>query len=166
MLYKYNDEEEQLPPLTEELIELIQGQTNFISNASNMASLIFYSLKDLNWAGFYMLSGDELILGPFQGKPACQKIDLGKGVCGSSAKNLKPILVNNVHEFPGHIACDPMSRSEMVVPIIFKQKLIGVLDIDSPIFDRFTNSDLELAEDMISIILENSDIESISNYYA
>jgi L-methionine (R)-S-oxide reductase len=165
MNYNFEHDDDQNLDLKSQLEDIIQGQTNFISNISNLSSMLFYSLSDINWAGVYMLSGDELILGPFQGKPACIKIELGKGVCGSAAEHRRPIIVANVHEFPGHIACDPLSKSEMVIPIIWNNQLIGVLDLDSPRHDRFRESDMIKVEDMLNLVIESSDIESIVDYY-
>lgn len=147
------------------LTALLQGERDFIANASNFVALIYYSLSDLNWVGFYMLTGDELILGPFQGKPACIRIELGKGVCGTSALERRAIIVDNVHEFPGHIACDAASNSEIVIPMIFEGIIYGVLDIDSPKFSRFTQTDLSLLSKLLEILLSNSDMSKIHNYY-
>jgi GAF domain-containing protein len=108
---------------------------------ANMASLLYFSLPTINWSGFYLFDGKELVLGPFHGKPACVRIQMGKGVCGTSALNKEILLINNVHEFPGHIACDADSKSEIVIPLIKGEKIIGVLDIDSPIYSRFDNDD-------------------------
>src|SRR5262245_59737070 len=102
-----------------------------------MAALIYYRLPDLNWAGFYFRQGDELVLGPFQGKPACVRIPIGRGVCGTAAVRAATVLVPDVHDFPGHIACDVASRSELVVPLIDNGEILGVLDLDSPLLARF-----------------------------
>src|SRR5688572_5562814 len=123
--------------LASQLRSLLEGERDFIANAANVSSLLYHSLPDLNWAGFYLLKEGELVLGPFQGKPACVRIAMGKGVCGTAAERRQTLLVENVHEFPGHIACDNESNSEIVVPLIREQQLIGVLDLDSPLFDRF-----------------------------
>lgn len=121
---------------------LIGGEMDSIANMANCAALIFNSVPRLNWAGFYLLKDDELVLGPFQGKPACVRIPLGRGVCGTAAKNRATIRVADVTKFPGHIACDSASRSEIVVPLVAgDSKLIGVLDIDSPELDRFDAED-------------------------
>jgi len=152
--------------LTVSLTELISGERNFIANAANFSSFLFHEMEDLNWVGFYMLEGDELVLGPFCGKTACIRIKVGKGVTGTSAMTRSTILVDDVHEFPGHIACDPNSRSELVVPMIFDDELIGVLDLDSPVLKRFREQDKELIESFLDILVDNSDIISIKNYYA
>ena len=116
---------------------LMSGQRHRIANAANLSALIFNALPDINWVGFYFLEGDELIVGPFQGQPACVQIPLGKGVCGTAAATRSTQRVEDVHAFEGHIACDPNSRSEIVVPLIVNDQLIGVLDIDSPVANRF-----------------------------
>jgi GAF domain-containing protein len=120
---------------------LLADESDLIANAANLASLIATSLPDLNWAGFYFLKGEELVLGPFQGKPACVRIGIGKGVCGTAALRKSAVLVRDVELFPGHIACDPNSRSELVVPLFDEDRLVGVLDLDSPIPGRFDSDD-------------------------
>jgi L-methionine (R)-S-oxide reductase len=126
---------------------LLQAQGLFkdvrdpIANAANLSALLWQGLPDLNWAGFYFLKSDVLMLGPFQGKPACVRIALGKGVCGTAAVSGQTLIVPNVHEFSGHIACDGASNSEVVVPLLRDGSLIGVLDLDSPSFDRFDADD-------------------------
>src|SRR6267378_2451589 len=116
--------------LARELSALLAGEADRIANAANMAALIYHGLPDLNWAGFYFRQGAELVLGPFQGKPACVRIPVGRGVCGTAAASAATILVPDVREFPGHIACDPASRSELVVPLIKSAEMLGVLDLD------------------------------------
>ena len=125
---------------------LIEGETDFIANAANLASVLYHGLPNVNWAGFYLLRGDALVLGPFQGKPACVRIPLGRGVCGAAAAGRRTIIVPDVHSFPGHIACDEASRSEIVVPLLRGPDLLGVLDIDSPDHDRFTDHDRDTLE--------------------
>src|SRR6186713_2006625 len=127
--------------LSAQLRSLLEGERDFIANAANLSSLLFYSLPDLNWAGFYILKGEELVLGPFQGKPACVRIPLGQGVCGTAAVDRRTLVVPDVHEFPGHIACDVASNSEIVVPIVAHEQLLGVLDLDSPRLARFDAAD-------------------------
>ena len=127
--------------LVDQARSLLSGQTHPIANAANLSALIFHELPDLNWAGFYFLEGEELIVGPFQGKPACVLIPLGKGVCGMAAATRQTQRVADVHAFDGHIACDAASESEIVVPLIRKGEVIGVLDIDSPILNRFSAED-------------------------
>lgn len=127
--------------LVDRLDALIGGEGNLIARAANTAALLFHSLPELNWAGFYFLADKQLVLGPFQGKPACLRIPLGKGVCGTAAGRRETIVVQNVREFPGHIACDCRSNSEIVVPIENHGKLIAVLDLDSPQIGRFDTDD-------------------------
>lgn len=120
---------------------LTQGETDLIANMANISALLWMHLDDINWAGFYLLKGEELVLGPFQGKPACIRIPLGKGVCGTAAASGKTQLVEDVHQFAGHIACDAASNSEIVLPIFKNNELIAVLDIDSPKVGRFDQND-------------------------
>ena len=136
---------------------LFESERDFIANAANLASLLYHSLPDLNWAGFYLLKGDELVLGPFQGKPACVRIPLGKGVCGTAAEQGQTIMVDNVHDFPGHIACDSESNSEVVVPLVKHERLLGVLDLDSPSFARFDDDDARGLNELAEIFIAMSD---------
>lgn len=122
---------------------LLAGERDRIANAANLSALLFSALPDLNWAGFYFYDGTELVVGPFQGLPACVRIPLDKGVCGAAARSRETQLVRDVHAFPGHIACDAASRSEIVIPLIKHGALIGVLDIDSPIEARFDHADAD-----------------------
>ena|SRR5688572_24175709 len=133
------------------------GERDPWANAANAAALIFELLPDLNWAGFYFLRGGELVVGPFQGRVACVRIPLGSGVCGTAAERRATLIVPDVHEFPGHIACDAASNSEVVVPLLSGGKLIGVLDVDSPSLDRFTAEDTKLLESLAEIIVAASD---------
>jgi L-methionine (R)-S-oxide reductase len=142
--------------LAAQLRSLIEGERDFIANAANFASLLYHSLFGVNWAGFYLLKEGELVLGPFQGLPACLRIAMGKGVCGTAAEQRQTILVDNVHEFPGHIACDSASNSEIVVPLIAKEKLIGVLDLDSPLFARFDEEDARGLNELAEIFIQGS----------
>jgi GAF domain-containing protein len=143
--------------LASQLESLLEGERDFIANAANLSSLLYHSLPDLNWAGLYLMKDGELVLGPFQGQPACVRIETGKGVCGTAAAQRQTILVANVHEFPGHIACDSASNSEIVVPLIKDQRLIGVLDLDSPSFARFDDDDAEGLNELASIFLQASE---------
>jgi L-methionine (R)-S-oxide reductase len=120
---------------------LFEHEHDYIANAANLSSLIYHSLPVLNWTGFYFHKDGQLVLGPFQGKPACIRIEIGKGVCGTAAVTKKTILVPDVHNFPGHIACDKDSRSEIVIPIFQEERLLGVLDLDSPVPERFDEQD-------------------------
>ncbi|XID93188.1 GAF domain-containing protein [Paenibacillaceae bacterium WGS1546] len=129
--------------LLRQLEHLIRDEPNRIANLANAAALLHQFLEDVNWVGFYLLEDGELVLGPFQGLPACIRIPLGKGVCGTSALKGEPVVVDDVHAFPGHIACDAASNSEIVVPLRDRSgRLVGVLDIDSPRFSRFDDIDL------------------------
>jgi L-methionine (R)-S-oxide reductase len=141
--------------LESQLRSLLAGERDYIANAANFASLLFYSLPDVNWAGFYFYKDRELVLGPFQGKPGCVRIAMGKGVCGTAAARRQTVLVDNVHEFPGHIACDSASNSEIVVPVIRDGCLFGVLDLDSPVFARFDDRDARGLNELVSIFVES-----------
>jgi L-methionine (R)-S-oxide reductase len=142
--------------LAAQLSSLLAGERDLIANAANFSSLIFYSLPDLNWAGFYFEKDGELVLGPFQGRPACVRISLGQGVCGTAAAKCETIIVPNVHEFPGHIACDSASNSEIVVPLMKGHRFIGVLDLDSPVPARFDEEDAAGLETLVKIMLAST----------
>jgi len=133
---------------------LLEGERDLIANAANFAALLYHVLPELNWAGFYFLQRDGLVLGPFQGQPACTRIALGKGVCGRAAELRRTILVENVHEFPGHIACDKASNSEIVVPLVKDGRLFGVLDLDSPRLRRFDAEDQTGLESLAQVFVE------------
>jgi len=136
---------------------LFRGERDPIANAANLSALLFMGLADLNWAGFYFLRGSLLVLGPFQGKPACVRIELGKGVCGSAAAQEKSLIVPDVESFPGHIACDIASRSELVVPLLQGDRLAGVLDLDSPSRARFDDADARGIESLAALWVTASD---------
>jgi L-methionine (R)-S-oxide reductase len=138
--------------LAQELAALLADETDFVANAANAAAAIFHSLPELNWAGFYFLRGNTLLLGPFQGKPACVRIPLGQGVCGAAAAERRSILVPDVAAFPGHITCDLASRSELVVPLIASGSVAGVLDLDSPRVARFDEEDRRGCEALAGVI--------------
>ncbi len=127
--------------LTDNAISLVLDVPHLTANLANVSALIWQELSDLNWAGFYLAEGNTLVLGPFQGKPACIEIPFGKGVCGTAAKEDRTVVVEDVHKFPGHIACDGASLSEIVVPLHKDGKVVGVLDIDSPVLNRFSDTD-------------------------
>ena len=127
--------------LTQQALALIDGETDLIANMSNISALLKMELEQINWVGFYLLKQDQLVLGPFQGNPACVRIPVGRGVCGTSIFENKVQRIADVHSFPGHIACDAISNSEIVIPLTVKGKLIGVLDIDSPNLSRFDQND-------------------------
>ncbi len=142
--------------LSEQLKALLAGEPDFLANAANMVSLVFHALADVNWVGFYLLREGELVLGPFQGQPACTRIAIGKGVCGTAAAREATVVVPDVHAFPGHIACDCQSRSEIVVPLAKAGRLLGVLDIDSPLPARFDDRDRKGLELLVRVFLENA----------
>ena len=137
---------------------LLAGERDATANAANLAALVFHTLPDLNWAGFYWMKQGELVLGPFQGKPACVRIAIGAGVCGTAARDMRTVVVEDVHRFPGHIACDSASNSEVVVPLVRGGKVIGVLDLDSPSARRFDDEDARALEALAAIYLEASDL--------
>jgi GAF domain-containing protein len=134
---------------------LLAGESDAIANLANAAALIFQAVPDLNWAGFYLLKGGELVLGPFQGAPACIRIALDKGVCGAAASSRESIVVPDVNAFPGHIVCDAASRSELVVPLLQDSRLLGVLDLDSPSLARFDAEDRAGMEQFVSVLLQH-----------
>ncbi|MCU0891328.1 MAG: GAF domain-containing protein [Sandarakinorhabdus sp.] len=148
---------EQYAQLNQQLSLLIGSERDSTANMANTAALIFHQLPGLNWAGFYLMKDGELVLGPFQGKPACIRIPLGKGVCGTAAATRETQLVPDVHAFPGHIACDADSRSEIVVPLVSGGRLIGVLDLDSPNPARFDEADRAGLEALGGLLITSSD---------
>jgi len=142
---------------------MLEGERNWVANAANFSSLLFLMLPDLNWAGFYILRGNDLVLGPFQGKPACVRIPVSpvaKGVCGAAARERRTLVVKDVHEFPGHIACDSASNSELVVPLIKDEVLWGVLDLDSPVPARFDGDDAAGLEKLAASFLAMTDLSA------
>jgi len=143
--------------LGEQLTALLAGESDPIANAANLCALLWLGLGELNWVGFYFLRGSGLVLGPFQGKPACVRIEIGKGVCGTAAANGKTLIVPDVQTFPGHIACDAASRSELVVPLRDGARCIGVLDLDSPSHARFDAEDANGVEALAALWVATSD---------
>ncbi len=137
---------------------LLSGEVDAVANLANAAAAIYHGLPGLNWAGFYLARGTDLVLGPFQGKPACVRIAFGKGVCGAAALRRESVLVPDVHVFPGHIACDGASQSELVVPLIREGTLLGVLDLDSPRLARFDAADQSGCETLVAIIVRHLDL--------
>ncbi|MEY3386278.1 MAG: hypothetical protein RIR53_1089 [Bacteroidota bacterium] len=135
------------------VLTVTDSETDLIANCANVASILYHTLADVNWAGFYLYKHDELVLGPFHGKPACLRIALGRGVCGTAALDRRTVVVPDVEAFPGHIACDAASRSEVVVPMLCAGALVGVLDLDSPVVDRFTSDDVALLEQIVDVIM-------------
>jgi len=154
--YDFSDQAADYARLGEELAALIEGENDLTANAANAAALIYDALPEINWAGFYFLKDGELVLGPFQGKPACVRIALGRGVCGTAAAQRRTLVVPDVHEFPGHIACDAASRAEIVVPLINAGALLGVLDIDSPRVGRFDAADARGLESLAARFLSGA----------
>ncbi|MBD2748585.1 GAF domain-containing protein [Microvirga sp. BT688] len=144
--------------LSQQLTGLLEGERDMIANAANMSALIFQFLPDLNWAGFYFMRRGELVLGPFQGKTACVRIAVGRGVCGTAVERQESVVVPDVHAFPGHIACDSASRSELVVPLIKDGRVLGVLDLDSPNPNRFDDEDREGCERLVQIFLASTEM--------
>lgn len=140
--------------LNQQALALLGDEPDVVANLANISSLLFNELSDINWAGFYLYKDAQLVLGPFQGRPACIRIPMGKGVCGTAAQTLTIQRIKDVHDFPGHIACDAASNSEIVLPLVVKGELFGVLDIDAPIFDRFTAAD-ETGLTQLAVILVN-----------
>lgn len=144
---------EQYNTLSKQLDALLTGESDRIANLSNASALLNQFLPNINWVGFYVLQGAELVLGPFQGLPACVRIPIGRGVCGTAVGKKETIVVKDVHDFPGHIACDAASQSEIVIPLIKEGQVIGVLDIDSPIVNRFSKEDQEGLELFVQTLL-------------
>lgn len=141
----------------EQAAEIIRTEPHYVSALSNLSALLFQSMEGINWAGFYLMDRGSLVVGPFQGKTACIRIEIGKGVCGTAVRQQRVVRVADVHAFPGHIACDASSRSEIVLPIWNKGRIAGVLDIDSPLPDRFTVEDEEGLSDIVQLIGQEVD---------
>ncbi len=147
-----NDKGEMYALLEAQLKALTEGITEWLPNFANASALLWGALEDINWAGFYLMKAGELLLGPFQGKPACVRIAVGKGVCGTAAEQNAPQMIKNVHLFPGHIACDCESNSEIVIPLHYKGEVVGVLDIDSKRLDRFDEQDLDGLKRLVDVL--------------
>ncbi len=147
--------------LLQQLDALIGDETDGLANLANTAALLFELLPDLNWAGFYLLRADELVLGPFQGRVACVRIALSRGVCGASATRRETVVAPDVHAFPGHIACDAASRSEVVVPLLRDDALLGVLDLDSPLAGRFDSDDARGLEALVALLVRRSEFSRL-----
>ena len=146
--------------LIKQVKAIVEDESDFIANMANISALFFYSMENINWAGFYLLKEKgELVLGPFQGKPACVRIKVGNGVCGTAVAQRETLIVPDVHKFPGHIPCDSASNSEIVVPMLKNQQILGVLDIDSPKFNRFNTTDQQGLEKIVETLLANSNFE-------
>jgi GAF domain-containing protein len=159
--YTFTDKAADYAHLARDLQSLLAGEPDLIANAANTAALIFDAVPRLNWVGFYFLKNGELVVGPFQGKPACVRIALGKGVCGTAAARRATLVVADVHTFAGHIACDATSRSEIVIPLATGATLLGVLDIDSPERDRFDAADQHGLEALAHIFVASARARTI-----
>lgn len=155
------EKDTQLRDLNKKLQALVAEEDHWLPNLANAAALLFNELENVNWAGFYLLKGEELILGPFQGLPACIRIKVGNGVCGSAVRDRKTYVVRDVHQFPGHIPCDEASKSEIVVPMYWRGDIIGVLDIDSPMKARFDETDETYLETFVEILMQQSNFDLI-----
>lgn len=156
-----DDKPELYRQLLLQLEGLLQGETDWVANAANASALLWHTLPQLNWVGFYFLRGGELVVGPFQGKPACVRIALGRGVCGTAAASGTTQVVPDVHAFPGHIACDAASRSEVVVPLLHAGSVVGVLDLDSPEPGRFDAADAAGLEQVAALFCTATDWRSL-----
>lgn len=150
--------------LRQQMAGLLAGERDGLANCANLAAMLYETLPALNWAGFYFVQGRELVLGPFQGKVACVRIPLGTGVCGTAAERRETLVVPDIHEFPGHIACDAASRSEIVVPLIESGRVLGVLDLDSPEPGRFDSEDAEGLGALVRLLLEGSDFGRLVDF--
>ena len=159
--YDFRDKRAGYEQLATQLRGLLAGETDLIANAANTSALLFDALPEVSWAGFYFLRGGELVVGPFQGKPACVRIALGRGVCGTAAAKRETIIVPDVNAFPGHIACDAASQSEVVVPLIAGERLAGVLDVDSPQTGRFDEADARGLERLAALYVQASRLEEL-----
>lgn len=157
--YSFVDKDADYAALARELQSLLGDERDLIANAANATALIYGALPEINWCGVYLLKAGELVVGPFQGKPACVRIALGKGVCGTSAERRETVVVPDVHAFPGHIACDAASRSEIVIPLIAAGRLLGVLDLDSPRPARFDEADRRGLERLAGVLVETQALE-------
>jgi GAF domain-containing protein len=153
--YDFSKPDAAYAELARDLRALLSGEYDLVANAANTAALIWEALPDLNWSGFYLYKSGELVLGPFQGRPACVRIAIGKGVCGTAAQRRETVVVEDVHAFPGHIACDSASNSEIVIPLLRGAELLGVLDLDSPKPARFKNEDARGLEQLARIFVDS-----------
>jgi len=153
--------EEMYEDLLRQARGLLEGERDLIANTANLSALIWQVVPDLNWAGFYFMRGGELVLGPFQGKPACVRIAVAKGVCGTAVATRSTMLVEDVHAFPGHIACDAASNSELVVPMISNGQVVGVLDLDSPQLRRFDGVDQRGVEQLVAFLMTVTDFQTL-----
>jgi L-methionine (R)-S-oxide reductase len=152
--HNYSSKRQFYEALAKELRSLLEGEEDEIANAANTSALVFHAVPEINWVGFYFFRGGQLVVGPFQGQPACTRLTLGKGVCGTAAAERKTIVVPDVHQFPGHIACDCASASEIVIPMMADGRLLGVFDVDSPVSGRFDLEDRIGLESIVAVFLE------------
>ena len=153
-----NDKQKHYQLINAQVAALIDSEPDRIANMANISAVLYNQLAQVNWAGFYLFKEEQLVLGPFQGQPACIRIPMGKGVCGTSAATQKTIIVKDVHDFVGHITCDAASNSEIVIPIIANGKLLGVLDLDSPIFNRFDEDDKNGLETVVKTFVHSMNV--------
>jgi GAF domain-containing protein len=153
-MHDHSSKQQLYQALAKELHSLLEGEVDDLANAANTAALVFQRLPELNWVGFYFFKAGQLVVGPFQGKPACTRLNLGKGVCGTAAAQRKTVVVPDVHQFPGHIACDGASASEIVIPLLVAGRLLGVFDVDSPVANRFDAEDRIGLESIVAVFLE------------
>lgn len=156
--HQFRDKDEMYEYIYLAATGLLDGETDLIANLANISALLYHTMENINWAGFYLYKNEQLVLGPFNGKPACIRINIGKGVCGTAAYKKETIIVQNVHKFPGHIACDSETQSEIVVPMIKEGRLIGVLDIDSIKLENFNQVDQVNLEKLVAILLEACEV--------
>jgi L-methionine (R)-S-oxide reductase len=157
---KVGNKREWYAQLASQVSSLLEEERNFIANAANFSALLYHSLPEVNWAGFYLYADGELVLGPFQGQPACVRIPLGKGVCGTAAQHRQTLIVPNVHQFPGHIACDSASNSEIVVPVVKDDCLLAILDLDSPTPARFDEEDASGLNHLVEIFIKSTNFDA------
>lgn len=151
--------------LIKQLPHILEGEKNVITNFANFSALLFNSMENVNWVGFYIYTGKDLLLGPFQGKPACVRIKIGEGVCGTAFDRDETLMVKDVSQFQGHIACDTDSKSEIVIPIVKDGIRYGVLDIDSPILDRFESNDSKNLNNLLDLLLSQTEVEELKRLY-
>ncbi|MFT5542737.1 MAG: L-methionine (R)-S-oxide reductase [Glaciecola sp.] len=155
------DKSKQYKLINSQVRAIISEESDMIANMANIAAVLYNHLENVNWSGFYLYKESQLVLGPFQGQPACIRIPMGKGACGTSAELQKTLLIDDVHQFDGHITCDVASRSEIVVPIVVRGRLIGVLDVDSPIANRFDQNDKQGLEELVDIFSKRLSLDEV-----
>ncbi|MCX7880218.1 MAG: GAF domain-containing protein [Ignavibacteria bacterium] len=156
---------DQFTQFKEKLLQIISNERNFVANAGNFASLVYHNLSSISWAGFYFVSNQHLILGPFMGKVPCVRIKITEGVCGASVRTKKPIIVPDVHKFPGYIPCDPTANSELVLPVFYQGNVVGVFDLDSQLYNRFTENDAKNLSSLLKYVIDYSNVRPFLDYY-